>query len=281
MRQQREPNGGRAGRPLSQGGRDALVPRGDALASGRMQWLIPALFVLWALPRVADAVNSPPGETEGAWLRHPMGIIGHDIEGAELPEGFSLSELHTVNDAVHGETTCYVLRVGEHTLGSITLAMRGGNGLVFQQCRYNKCGLGEYCPYTQRGQECLCGGVWGWFVATQEDRSRRNLEGLGGFSNPVPCGAKVAYWSSRDLPDHETDSEYFAYVTDIDSGTVLRKAFVGQAWIGTDNEFHIAYPRWRPDCSEVWFRDARYFQPVTFTFGGDGDAATGPVRGQE
>ena len=84
-----------------------------------------------------------------------------------------------------------------------------------------------------------------------------------------------------DLPDHDTDSDYFAYVTDIDSGTVLRKAFVGQAWIGTDNAFHIAYPRWRPDCSEVWIRDTRYLEPVTFVFGGDGDAATGPVRGQE
>ena len=229
-----------------------------------------------------DARNVPSDEPKGPWMRDRIGTISDDKEGADLPEDFWLSNPHIVGDMIEGEELCYTLRIGEHTLGSITSVRKAGNGLLFERCSYQEeCELGDICNYALNGQECLHGSVGGWYVATQADEDIRELEGLGVFSNPAPCGSKVAYWSRRGLPEHDTDSEYFAYVTDIESGTVPRKAFVGQAWVATDFRYHIRVPRWTPGCTEVLFHDERHFQPVTVTLGGDGDAATDPVQPQE
>ena len=84
-----------------------------------------------------------------------------------------------------------------------------------------------------------------------------------------------------DLPEHDTDSEHFAYVTDADSGTVLSKAFVGQAWVATDFRYHLRVPLWTPGCTEVLFHDERYFQPVTVTPGEKADAATNPEQSKK
>ena len=211
--------------------------------------------------------QEPLDTPDDPWLPDPMGIITSDIEGADLPENFSLSEPHTVDDTIKGEMHCYVLRIGDHILGSIASAMKAGDGLVFQKCYYaEECMYGDYCYYIRNGRECLHGWVGDWFVATQGDEAARDLEGLGFFSNPVPCESRLAYWRLKDLPEHETGSEYYAYVADIDSGEVLTKELVGQARIGTDNAYHLAVPRWRPDCSEVLFHDGRHFEPLRITF---------------
>ena len=222
----------------------------------------PILLLCAALIGGADVPTEP---ADGPWLPDPMGVITRNLGETELPEGFRLSDPHTVRTNVKGDMPCYLLHIGEHPLGGIASAMSAGSGLVFEKCEYVECQSEEaaYCEYKNAGRECLHGWVRGWFVATRNDRTIRELEGLGFFSNPVPCGSRVAYWVLNDQPGND---EYHAYVADISSGSVLAKQLVGKARIGTDNAYFLAVPRWRPDCSEVVFHDKRLSPARNFTF---------------
>lgn len=229
----------------------------------RMLKQLPGLLLITALACEADEPSEPP---TAPWLADPMGIITEDIEKADLPEGLELSHPHTLGMDIRGEETCYELHVWEHSLGDIANPMRAGDGLVFEKCESIPCADDQYCFFRSKGQECNHGWVWGWFVAGRNDKTMRELEGLGWFSNPMPCGSRLAYWAYKELPEHDTDSEYFVYVADVESGAILRRDLIGQAWIGTDFAFHLAVPKWKPDCSEVLFHDERYFPPKRFTF---------------
>lgn len=186
-------------------------------------------------------------------------------DAADLPDGFSLSKPRTMYEETNQMTLCSELRFGNSTLGWVARLLRTNDGLLFEKCDY-VCHRGDDCDYRKSGEECLHGKVHGWFTATSTNLDIRRLEGTGSFSNPMACESRVAYWRQRDLPDNETDSEYYAYVADLHSGAVIRKALIGQARIATNYRYHLAVPRWRSDCSEVEFDEARYFQPVRFTF---------------
>ena len=208
-----------------------------------------------------------PGDQESYLTRYWVS------DAADLPEGFSLSKPRRMYEETNHMALCSELRFGNSTLGWVARLLRTNDGLLFEKCDY-VCHRGEECDYRKSGEECLHGNVYGWFTARPADLDIRRLEGTGSFSNPMACESKVAYWGQRDLPDNETDSEYFAYVADLDSGAVIREALIGQARIATDYRYHLAVPRWRSDCSEVEFDEARYFQPVHFTFSDDGIPAS-------
>lgn len=228
--------------------------------------MLPRLPILLLCTTLIGRADEPSDVLDGPWLPDPMGSITEKFEEADLPAGFRLTEPHKVTMEIRGDVTCYLLQVGEYSLGSIANPMRAGDGLVFEKCESSKCADDGYCFLRNMGKECNHGWVHGWFVATGRDEIMRELEDLGWFSNPMPCESRLAYWVFKDLPEHATDSEYFAYVADVESGAILRKELMGQAWIGTDNAFHLSVARWRPDCSKVVFHDERYFPPKTFNF---------------
>lgn len=218
-----------------------------SLTYRRLQWSILVLSVLWVRPCVAD-------------------------EHFNLPPGFTLSDPKWFGEDIGDE--CRSLRYEEHSFGYVARVLRTGESLLVKKCHGETAGVSG---------PAYDGYVDGWYRAMpgKSGLVPFRVEDLDYFSVPRTCGMRVAYWGYKDLPDHDTDSQYFAYVTDIESGTVPRKAFVGQAWVATDFRYHIRVPRWTPGCTEVLFHDERHFQPVTVTLGGDGDAATDPVQPQE
>ena len=201
-------------------------------------------------------------------------------ENAHFPNGVSVSKHQLVYKKDGDPKSCALLRMGNNSLGWISLSIRADNGLLVEKCE-RVCPYGEECNYRKSGEECRHGRVFGWFAVTPERPILRRLQGMDSFSNPMPCGSRVAYWGSEVLPKRDTGLQYFAYVAELHSGAILEMALVGQARIESHHPIHFAYPRWKSDCSEVVFDESRYFEPVTFPFGAKGDAGTDPVQPQE
>ena len=194
-----------------------------------------------------------------------LAVSGSAEVNFNLPDGFSLSDPKWFGQDIGDE--CRLLQFEDRSFAyvvdvptkSVLKKQSLGTAWLATDWRY-------YLPFPNWRGDCS-------EVVFKDDRHFKPVH----FTFPGDQEPYLTrYWVSdaNDLPDNETDSEYFAYVADLDSGAVIRKALIGQARIATDYRYHLAVPRWRSDCSEVEFDEARYFQPVHFTFSDDGIPAS-------
>ena len=110
----------------------------------------------------------------------------------------------------------------------------------------------------------------GWFKVTRQSTTLIPFEpeGLDRFSVPLACGMKSRLIGDSSARGSDRD-EYLAYLVDVPTRSILKEQSLGTAWLATDWRYHLPFPNWNGDCSEVIFKDERYFKPVRFTFAGD------------
>lgn len=182
----------------------------------------------------------------------------------DLPEGFTLS--HTMwftNDI--DSTKCHLLHFDDGPLGYVATIRRAGQNLVLRRCE-RTAGEEHLGGKRQDGTDWVRGWAPGWFLMQPRvgEPAPIKLEGIDHFSNPQPCGNRIAYWAKGDLPSSPTHSKYFAYVADLLTQEILARRYMGQAWMATDYVLHKPSPQWNEDCTEVRFADSRYFdEPAT------------------
>ena len=187
-------------------------------------------------------------------------------ESTDFPSGFSVRERQSIYEEDGDWTSCTLLELGNQPLGWVSGSLRADSGLLVKKCEW-VCFYDEECAYKMAGKECRHGTASNWFVVTPERPFFRKIQDMESLSNPMPCGSRVAYWASQKSAAVESDAEYFGLVADLHSGVLLERALVGQARIASDHPNHLAYPRWKSDCSEVVFDEPKYFEPLSLVIG--------------
>ena len=181
------------------------------------------------LPTVAAAVSL------AGWAEDPP----------DLPAGFTLSDtLRFVNEIDSSE--CQLLRFEGGSLGNVATVMRAGDNLVLEQCEIHG-------PWRSEDGNRLGGWARGWFLAQPGGAELQliELEGIDIFSSPKPCGDRIAYWVSKDLPGSRPEADYFAYVANLVTNEILERHNLGEAWVATDYKFYFPFPEWDGNCSAV------------------------------
>ena len=186
-----------------------------------------------------------------------VALAGWAADPLVLPEGFTLSEpVRFVN--VVDSSECQLLRFNGHSFGYVATVRRADDNLVLETCERTG-------PWETEGGARVEGWARGWFLAQSggTDLTRIEVEGIGIFSNPSPCGDSIAYWVSKDLPGSRPGNEYFAHVADLLTNELLEQQYLGEAWTATDYKFHFPLPEWGGNCAEVLFGENQHFEPVT------------------
>ena len=187
-----------------------------------------------------------------------LAVSGSADEYFDLPDGFSLSDPKWFGQDIGDK--CRLLQFEDRSFGYVTSVLRAGETPVLEKCHARMDDMPESVEN---------GWADGWFKVTPQSTILIPFEpeGLDRFSVPLACGKKLAYWG---IPARGSNrEEYFAYVVDVPTKSVLKKQSLGTAWLATDWRYYLPFPNWRGDCSEVVFKDDRHFKPVRFTFPGD------------
>ena len=196
-----------------------------------------------------------------------VSLAGWAEDPPDLPAGFTLSDtLRFVNEIDSSE--CQLLRFEGGSLGNVATVMRAGDNLVLEQCEIHG-------PWRSEDGNRVEGWARGWFLAQPGGAELQliELEGIDIFSSPKPCGDRIAYWVSKDLPGSRPEADYFAYVANLVTNEVLERHYLGEAWVATDYKFYFPFPEWDGDCSAVLFGENPHFEPVVLRF-----SAADPAR---
>ena len=195
-----------------------------------------------------------------------MALSGQANDPSDLPEGFTLSDPVWFFTDVESPK-CHLLRFNGRPLGQVTTIRRAGDNLVLRRCERLE---GNLLAPKSDGIRRVQGWARAWFLVQPGRREpmQIELEGIDVFSNPQPCGNRIAYWAKEDLASSATHSKYFAYIGDLLTREILARRYMGQAWMATDYVFHKPSPQWNHDCTEAQFDDPRYFnEPATLRLG--------------
>ena len=187
-----------------------------------------------------------------------MAMAGHAAEPTDLPQGFTLSDPLWFSEVVE-TVKCHSLRFDGRPVGYVATIRRAGDNLVLQRCDRSGDRQGQ-----RDGIDWVQGGARGWFFAQPGggEPTLIELEGIDVFSNPQPCGNRIAYWAHGDRSKPEGES--LVYIADLLANEVLARQSLRGTWLGTDNMFDLPIPQWNEDCTEARFDDPRYFdEPAT------------------
>ena len=182
----------------------------------------------------------------------------------DLPEGFTLSDPIWFSNDI-GSSICHLLRFDDRPVGYVATIRRAGENLVLRRCERTE-GERQFGGKRRDGTDWVRGSAAGWFLVQPGvgEPTPINLAGVDHFSNPQPCGNRIAYWAKGDLASSVTHSHYFAHVGDLLTQEILARRYMGPAWMATDYVFHQPPPQWNEDCTEARFHNPRYFdEPAT------------------
>ena len=186
-----------------------------------------------------------------------IALAGHAADPPDLPQGFTLSDSLWFSEVVE-TLKCDSLRFDGRPLGYVATIRRAGDNLVLQVCKRSGDRRGR-----RDGIDWVQGWARGWFlVQPGGDPTLIELEGIDVFSNPQPCGNRLAYWAHGDPSKPEDES--LVYIGDLLTHEILARKNLRGTWLGTDDMFDLPTPQWNEDCTEARFDDPRYFdEPAT------------------
>ena len=158
-------------------------------------------------------------------------------------------------------TFCREIAMEGRPLGYFAKLVAAGERLLARECREYDMDLPEETEFLRYGGSSLeyseirppTSGNDQWSIADFP------IPDFGFYSNPMFCGARVAYWRF-----HERNIG--VRVFDVDRRAMVHSQEVGTVRIGNDNPGALVAPIWSADCSHVRFDTHRGVPAVDITF---------------